>query len=335
MNFRNFIGIDVSKKTLDFSLVYEGKQTWYHQTTNTVDGIRATLKILQKEFKISFKDSIFCMEHTGIYCNILLTYLNKKKAAIWLESAARIKGSEGLQRGKDDATDSFLIAMYAYKSRDQFKLWEPPRKEIQQLKALVGLRSRLIDAKVQLETPIKEQNDFIERSIQKQLLAVTKNSIEAIEKDIKKVDKQIKDIIDNDNDLKNNYELITSISGIGPVTAVYVMVATNEFKNFTEAKRFACHAGVVPFPYRSGTSIKGKNRISHKADKKLKRLLHLSAVTAIRIKGELQDYYKRKVEEGKHKMAVLNAIRNKLILRIFAVVQRNTKYDKTYAYALV
>lgn len=334
MNFKNFIGIDVSKKTLDFSLVIEGKIKRHVQVGNNLDGIRSAIKIFKTEYKVSLEDSLFCMEHTGIYCNILLNYLYKKEGKIWMETAARIKGSEGLQRGKDDTIDSGRIALYAYEKRSRMRLWEPPRKEIQQLKALITLRSRLIDAKVQLETPLKEQNDFIEKAIQKQLIASSKSSIAAIEKDIDRVDKQIKELIDNDKDLKNNYELITSISGIGPVTAVYVIAATNEFKSYTEAKGFACHAGVVPFPYRSGTSVKGRSRISHKADKKLKRLLHLSAVTAIRIKGELQDYYKRKVAEGKHKMAVLNAIRNKLILRIFAVVKRNNKYDKNYTYSI-
>ncbi|WP_139361756.1 transposase, partial [Spirosoma sp. 209] len=100
------------------------------------------------------------------------------------------------------------------------------------------------------------------------------------------------------------------------------------------AKQFACYAGVAPFPYQSGSSIRGKTRVSPMADKHMKTLLHLSAMTAIRAKGELRDYYQRKVGEGKNKMAVLNAVRNKLIGRAYAVVSKNQEYDKTYAYSL-
>ena len=86
----------------------------------------------------------------------------------------------------------------------------------------------------------------------------------------------------------------------------------------------------APVRYRSGTSIRGKTRVSHQARKRLKSLFHLGAMSVIRGPGELQDYYQRKVAEGKNKMLVLNAIRNKLIHRVYAVVRQGKKYDKNY-----
>lgn len=86
----------------------------------------------------------------------------------------------------------------------------------------------------------------------------------------------------------------------------------------------------APVRYRSGSSVRGKTRVSEHARKRLKSLFHLGAMSTICIKGELQDYYQRKVSEGKNKMLVLNAVRNKLIHRVCSVVRRGEKYDKNY-----
>lgn len=116
-----------------------------------------------------------------------------------------------------------------------------------------------------------------------------------------------------------------SIPGIGQISALQFIVATNNFKNFESAKHLACYAGVVPFQNKSGTIIK-RERISKMANQKIKMLLHLAAMSACRSDLELKAYFIRKVKEGKNKMSVLNAIRNKLVHRIMAVVTRQTPY---------
>lgn len=126
------------------------------------------------------------------------------------------------------------------------------------------------------------------------------------------------------------FNLIVSVPGVGAATATEILVATNELKTINDPKKMACHAGVAPFEHRSGTSVRGKTQVSHQARKRLKSLFHLGAMSAIRMKGELQNYYRRKVGEGKNKMLVLNAVRNKLIHRIYAVVKRGEQYDETY-----
>src|SRR5690606_17779893 len=91
-------------------------------------------------------------------------------------------------------------------------------------------------------------------------------------------------------------------------------------------RKMACFAGVVPFDHQSGTSLKYKPRISVFADKELKKVLHLAAMSAIRLENDFRAYYLRKVEEGKNKMSILNAIRNKIIHRIFALIKKQTFY---------
>ena len=123
---------------------------------------------------------------------------------------------------------------------------------------------------------------------------------------------------------------MTSVTGIGSVTATQIIITTNEFKDIRNPKQFACYSGVAPFPKESGM-FKGKARVSPMANKKVKKLLHLSALVAITYNKDLKAYYERKVtEEKKNKMSIINAVRNKLILRIFACVAQNKKYEENY-----
>ena len=141
-------------------------------------------------------------------------------------------------------------------------------------------------------------------------------------------------MIKSDEILKRLSDLVTSVDSIGMVTCAAILVKTNEFQDFREAKKFACTSGLAPFEHSSGKSVRGKTRVSHRAHKDLKTLLHMCALGAIGRKGELHDFYERKVSQGKNKMSVINAVRNKLIHRIFAVVRDGVMYQKHYQYNL-
>lgn len=122
---------------------------------------------------------------------------------------------------------------------------------------------------------MQEQQGFVTPALQKQLTKTCQASLKAINLDIEKIEKQIKDLIDKDSHLKELFELITSVPGVGPSTASEVIIATNEFTTITDPKKLACHAGVAPFEYQSGSSIRGKTRVNHQARKRLKSLFHL------------------------------------------------------------
>ena len=335
MDIRYFVGIDIAKATLDWG-VYDGKTMVLQTSTpNTVAGIKTALRLLKTLPDWKPAQAVFCMEHTGIYNAHLLDFLHKLRFPIWLESSLQIKKAGGLQRGKTDTIDAQRIAEYAYRFRDQIRLWEPPRQVVQELAMLSAARQRLIGVYNQLAGPLSEQQSFVNPALQKQLVKSCQASLAAIDKDRKAIDKAIDALIEGDAQLKQLFALMTSVPGIGAVTATEVVIATNELKNITDPKKMACHAGVAPFEYKSGTSVRGRPGVSQHARKRLKSLFHLAAMSAIRVKGELQDYYQRKVKEGKNKMLVLNAVRNKLIHRLYAVVKRGEKYDKTYTPALV
>lgn len=335
MQVKHFIGIDVSKDTLDFSVVIDGKSIRHYRIKNNTREIKSTTTKIFKVFAATVDDSIFCMEHTGLYNLPLVKWLQGQQAKIWLESGVHIRKTLGLVRGKNDKVDSSRIAMYAFTNRHRIKLWKAPRKIIEKLAILLSQRSRLIKVKKQLDTANKEQKQFVEKDIMRSVNKYTSKTINTINNQIGAIEKEILELIKEDVKLNRLFNIITSVNGIGLITAAYILVTTNEFISINNPKKYACYSGVAPFEHTSGTSVRGKNRVSQMANKTIKMLLHLAALSTIRIQGELQDYYNRKVAEGKNKMSVINAIRNKLILRIFACVKEDREYEKIYDYKFV
>jgi len=330
MEFEFFIGIDVSKNELDFS-VQQGKCFLFHkEIINEPEAIKRLIREISKLNGLCLNKMIFCMEHTGIYSNHLLSCLYQKNANICLESATQIKRSLGNLRGKNDKVDSMRIAAYAYKNREELRLWSPRREQVQQLAHLSSTRSRLIKAKKMLKTPLMEYGSFVKKKSSKQNIAVCNQALNGIEVSLEHVEKAIEVIINADPELKRLFTLVTSVVGIGKVTAIQLIVTTNEFKDINNAKSYACYAGLVPYLEESGV-FKGKGRISHMANKKVKTLLHMAALVAIQYNDELKLYYERKVNiEKKNKMSVINAVRNKLVQRIFSCVNQNRMYENNY-----
>jgi transposase len=330
MEFTYFIGTDVSKNELDFA-VMQGKTLLFHKEINNAQSeIIAFIKELDNLPGFNLATAVFCMEHTGIYNNHLLACLHKKGANIWLEAAIQIKNSSGKLRGKNDKIDAIRIADYAYTQRDKVRLWAPKRGILQQLTHLTAARTRLIEAKKMLKTPLAEQDSFSDKKNVAPGASVCSHTLKAIDADLQRADQKIDQLIAADPELKRLFSLVTSVSGVGKVTATQILITTNEFKDIRNPKQYACYAGVAPFTDDSGKITK-KARVSHMANKKVKTLLHLSAIVAMRHNPDLKLYYERKVnQEKKNKMSVINAVRNKLILRIFACVNQNRPYENNY-----
>lgn len=331
MNFEFFIGIDVSKSELDFAVMHGKDQLFHREIVNTPESISSFINELKKLKGFKLEKAVFCMEHTGIYTAHLLSCLHKKKASLCLEPATQIRNSLGNIRGKNDKIDAIRIAEYACKNHEYLTLWAPKRLVIQRLASLATTRARLIKAKNTLTVALAESKSFLPKEILKKDSSLCNPSIKAMESDLQRIDKAVDEIIASDQELTRLFALVTSVSGIGKVTATNIIITTNEFKDFNDPKKYACYSGVAPFAKESGL-FKGKASVSHMANKKVKTLLHMSALVAIQHNSDLKEYYRRKVDlDKKNKMSVLNAVRNKLILRIFACVRENKRYEKKYA----
>jgi transposase len=145
------------------------------------------------------------------------------------------------------------------------------------------------------------------------------------------IEKRMQELISSDEELKTIFALATSVKGVGQVLATELLICTHKFTRMTNVKQLACYCGVAPFTHTSGTSIRGKTRTSHFANMSLKRTLHLAAMSSTQYVPDLRRYYERKVAEGKSKMCVINAMRNKLLHRILAVVKWGTPYMLNYS----
>lgn len=331
MDFNYVLGIDVGKDKLFYCLRNSEKILCEGSVENHYSKLNELFKSFKQTFGFKAVECLVCMEPTGIYNFHLLYYLPNKKIPAWVVPGQQIKSSLGIVRGKSDKVDANRIADYAIRFQDKLELWTPPRSIILKLKSLLVARDRLITAKTMLEVPLQEMKAFVSKEVFDAVKKATFDSIQSIEKSILKTDELIKELINSDPDLKEMYTRITSIKSVGFVTASTFIAETNEFKNFDSAKKLACQAGVIPFANESGKKISIPH-VSHKANKKLKTLLDLCACVAIRCEGEFKVYYQRKLLEGKHKMSVRNAVRNKLVLRIFAVVKNKTMYENKYEY---
>jgi len=330
-----FLGIDISKKTFQAALTTDGINMFEMEVANTSKSIGMFFKDLKNKFLFSQEKLIICLEHTGIYAFPLLDHLIKSEIKVCVEPALQIKQSQGMKRGKSDKVDARRIAQYAYKNYQELKFWRPQRRVIQKLQALLVQRERLVKIKVQLQTPINESKEYVDESIWRVILKSCNQSIKAIKADIVKVEKEIAFLIKEDSSLQNQVKWATSVTGIGKITALNMIVATGEFERISEVKKFACYAGVAPFEHTSGSSVRGRTRVSKMANMTIKRLLHLGAMSAIRHCEELKLFYQRKIMAGKNKMSVINAVRNKLIGRVFACVKQKRTYQKIYKPMLV
>lgn len=324
-----FLGIDISKKKFDSALTLDGRHFHEGQIENRTKAILAYFRDLKKQLS-SFDNLVVCLEHTGVYGLPLLDVLVKNNIKICVEPAIQIKKSLGITRGKNDRVDAMRIAQYAFKNKEDLKFWRPQRDRIQKLKALLVTRERLVKSRVQLEVPIAECNEFIAPSIRKDMIKYCRQAISAIRKDITQIQKAIDELVKADSQICLQRDIATSVPGIGNITALNMIVSTNEFTTISNSKKFACYSGIAPFEHSSGSSIRGKTRVSKMANMTLKRLIHLAAMSAIRCNEELQTFYFRKVKAGKNKMSVLNAVRNKLISRVFACIKNQRKYQNIY-----
>lgn len=333
MEYNYFIGVDVSKATLDFAVRYQGAPFFHLRVPNTLKGIRSFMSASRKN-GTDLGSALFCMEHTGVYGQVLARSLTASGHCLWVEPAIAIKRSLGLQRGKNDKVDAERIAEYAQRFADRSVRWEPPREAMERLRHLTALRSRLIETKNQLCVALREQKGRIGKDIHKEVEQLSRAPIRALEKQIKEVCERIRELVGKDRELSALRDIVMSVDGIGEVTFWEMAIATNGFKHIREAKKFACYCGVAPFEHSSGSSIRGRTRVSKMANKRIKKLLHMAAMSAVNMNGELRDFYLRKVAQGKSKMAMLNAIRNKLIHRIFACVRDGRKYEKSYVHML-
>jgi transposase len=237
-----------------------------------------------------------------------------------------IKKSGGLQRGKNDRIDAKRIAHYAALHYRKLQLYHLPEQELIQLRGWIIIRDNLVKQKVSLGQLLETLSSTAKLADMTACATFLEENFRELKMKIKQVEEQMEEIVISSISLSTNYKLLTSITGIGKINAIMLLFVTENFKRFSNPRKFACYCGVAPFEHTSGISIRGKTRTSHLANKEMKVYLTRAAITAMSWDPQMKAYYKRKTAEGKHKASVVNAIRAKIIARCFAVIRRQTPY---------
>jgi len=330
MKTKEIIGIDVSKLTIDVC-IQSTQQVLQFKNNNT--GFKQMLKWGFKNTTFAKEEILIVFEHTGMYSHNVSVFLTDENISFCMVSGLEIKRSMGIVRGKDDAIDAKRIALYGYRLRDELQPTVIATKQLLALKNLMSLRNKLVKQRAGYKATLKEQKLIYKKTEHQIIFSVQQKLIVVFTKEIGNIDSKIKAIIVENQALKSTYNLITSVTGIGMQTALVMLIYTDCFSKFDNWRKFASYCGTAPFPYQSGTSINGRTKVSHLANKKIKSILTMCAISAIQHNAELKRYYEKKVGEGKNKMSIINAVRNKLISRVFAVVKRQTPYVDTFRFA--
>jgi len=328
----DFVGIDISKDYIDCALLNADQPGSFKdkKVENSLEGFDAMEQWLLKN-NIQIKENcLFCMEHTGTYGLLLIAWLNQKDFDLCVEPGLKIKRSMGMTRGKNDKVDARRIADYSFTNVTKLKLFSVPAEEIVYIKQLLTYREQLVRTRTSFKNSLKSHQQYEQITKRKNVTDDINKLIKDHKMRIKEIEKEIINAIESNQKLRKNFELATSVTGIGLVIAAFMLVTTNNFSSFEDGRSYACYTGVAPFEHTSGTSIRGRTSVSHLANKRVKTMLSRGANSAVNWDPELKVYYKRKIEEGKDHKVVINAISCKLINRVFAVVKRQTPFVITY-----
>jgi transposase len=326
MKVPSIIGADLSKKTIDVAIHSTGKHL---KISNDKPGFHLLVKWLNQQ-SINIADMIIVMEHTGFYSYQFEEFLHQQSIRFSKMPGLAIKRSLGLVRGKNDKQDAARIARYGFEKMDTLIIAPPPNTNLQRLQLLHSLKDRLVRNRASFIATAKELQQVCELKRSDILVASQLALVKKFDQQVNKLEQQIHLIIESDKQLNQNYLLLLSIRGVGKVLALSTIIKTGNFTRFTNARKFACHCGIAPFENTSGTSVRGKTKVSNLADKRMKSVLDMAAKSSIQYDKELRQYYLRRTESGKSKMSTLNVVRNKLLYRMFAVIKRQTPFIENY-----
>ncbi|MBS1934560.1 MAG: IS110 family transposase [Bacteroidetes bacterium] len=324
MKVTSIMGMDVSKKTLDCHLFVQQKSL--PATGNDSKGFKTIYRWLKKEVK-NIDGLLVVMEHTGIYTYQVERFLEQQNIRFVKRPALDIKRSLGIVRGKSDKIDARFISKYGWMRKEELQPMQPLSDTQVELQQLMSHRDKLVADHASYQSKLKELIAQLGEKANEKMIASMRFVMDILKQEIKQAEKNIKEIIGSNECLKTNYELACSVTGIGFATAVHLLIATENFTRFSNVRKLICYCGVAPFEHCSGTSIRRKTRVSHLANKKLKSLLTMAAISAIQHDPELKAKYQQKINEGKAKMCVINIIRAKLIERVFAVIKKQKPYE--------
>jgi len=310
-----YFGIDISHLVFDVT----DSDGNYYQFKNKVSGFKKFIKLLNC-------NSHCVMEATGYYHYQLAYYLfeNNKKVSVENPLAVKRFIQMGLSKIKTDKSDSKLICAYA--EQVELKLWKGSSEESQEVLQITRALSVYTKQRTMLKNKLHGESVLGEPS--KVVVRSLKRSLRQLDKEIKTLeDKLLLLVKESHQDL---FTRIKTIPGIGRKTAIMLIVLTGGFERFSSAGELCSYAGLTPMIRQSGSSVKGRPRISKMGNQKLRNLLFMCSFTACKYNKACRDLYERIVAKGKSKKLALIAVCNKLLKQAFAIAKSGLIFDNEY-----
>lgn len=323
---KTITGIDISAETFSVRVITDTENTVcaFDSLPNNLDGFTyLENELLQRA--IAPKETVICLEATGVYSEKLCYYFASKGFIISLVDPNKV--SKDSPR-KNDPLDAFRIAQYAYRYYDKLNAWQPKTDILEQIKVLLSTREHLTIHMTADQNALKA----LQRKHYQTPLAnkIYDETIAKLKEDIKKIDNEIKSLIDKDDTFKQFISLARSVPGVGLLLASNLLILSNGVAQNLNYKNLAAYAGICPYEQLSGSSLNKKPRSKRYGPGRLRKLLFLSSLSLRTHNAAFKKYFLRKSQEGKSGMLILNNIANKLLKITCAVINSKTEFINNY-----
>ena len=319
------LGIDLAKLTFDATLLTTSGTQHYVSFPNTVEGFtQLQAWLLQHDVTALHA----CMEATNIYWEALATWLHAHGYTVSVVNPARIKGyaQATMQRNKTDKLDSAVIASFC--ATHHPAAWEPASEEQRRLRALVRHRDDLLQLRLQQQNRLRDTTDELLRASLQSLLKTITTELAAVEG-------RIKEHLSAQESLRTNLTLLTSVVGIGAVTAAKLLAEFADLDQYESAKAVAADAGLPPSHYESGTSVRRRPRMSKLGKAGIRAALYWPAITAMTRCPPMKAFADGLAARGKPKKVIIGAVMRKLVHSCSGGRKHQTSYDPAKAFGRI
>lgn len=323
-----FIGIDISAETLDAAVFQENKPATTSQEpfTNNPDGYGLFCAWLAT-LNINNQNSAICLEVTGVYSESICYYLHEKGFVVWAEAPHKVHRAF-YRQVKNDVVSAIQIAEYIYRFFDKINPFQPNESIVEQVKTLLATREQLQKQSTASQNILQS----IKRKHYQTPLAndILTDTIKNLKSSIAKIDKELDILIKNNSKFAPIAKALDSIPGIAMLFAANFIVVTNGLTEHLEYKKLASYIGICPNEHRSGTSVYRKPRSSGYGPHRLRKLLHLAAMSVRNHNPKYNNYFVLKQAQGKIDHLIINNIANKLLRIVCAISKNGSMYMKNY-----
>jgi transposase len=316
----NHIGIDLSKKYYDVTLLPEGGEQSHAKFDNNINGHKQLVKWLKEQ---GIHQGHICMEATNVYWEGVAHYLYEKSYLVSVVNPARIKGHamSQMQRNKDDKVDSYVNADFCRVHHP--RLWSPPSAQERTMRNLIRQRADFLEIETQEKNRLADCQDEANKNRLKRHIAYLNQEIEALEGEIRRH-------VAAHPTLKANYELLRSVKGLGEIVSWTILAEMPDMAEYEDAAAAAADAGVTPSHHESGDTVRRKPKMSKIGKSAIRGVLYLPALAAMRFNPLLKSFADRLTKKGKPKKVVIVAVMRKLIHLAYGVLKNKTPFDPNF-----